>query len=363
MVYTLDSILSNPAFITAVINRAIVTLNNADSIDWQEYLTPEITNPDGTFKTFMGVTSAVTVGSFIDKNSGKRVRKRQSMVKGYGEVAPLGESYQMDNDRLDRLQILVETLNRLGNQQAMNDIVNFLTDDFRQCVLAPHKRIDLMLNELKFNGQSTSQSQVADDAVNVQTITLPYTEGKNKFTPTAGAKDKFLSYIDSLIPILRSNGSDATIMEMNRATFRKFIVGCKEFSTTFKSKFGAYEINSGNLTGVEIFNRLFSDLSIPLTVRLKDVYLRGANGQMINAVPDNKIALLPNETIGYLRWRTPYEVSDPIPSKTYTQQENGLFIATERNKEGRFIEYGAEWIPDVNKANRMGLLDLTAFAE
>ena len=344
-----------------VINRAMVTLTDADRIDWMDYLTPEQANPDGTFKTYIGNVTAVVVGSFIDKNSNKPIRKRPAMSRGYGEVGALGESYQMDNDRLDRLRTLVDTLNRLQNQESMEAVVNFLVDDFRQCVLAPNKRMDLMLNDLKFTGKAEARSKVDQDGVKIQTITLPFKEGKNKFTPGADQKNKFLSYLEGIIPAMRQSGVDAVIMEMNRATFRNYIVGCEEFAKSFIAKYGSAQFNPGSLASPEMFNQLFETLQIPFRVRLKDVYIKRQDGTSINVVPNEKICILPNERIGYLRWRTPYELSDQIPGKTYTEQGNGLFVATRRTDEGRFTEYGAEWIVDVNQANRMAIIDISAF--
>ena len=359
MVYTIDSILSNPAFINAVINRTMVTLTGVDTVDWLNYLEAKGTNPDGTFKTYIGNTTAVVVGSFIDRYSEKPIRKRQAMQKGYGEVGVLGESYQMDNARLEELQVLVNTLNTLQNETAMEAVVNFLVDDFRQCILAPNKRVDLLLNDLKFTGKAEMRSKVDDDGVKIQTINLPFHKDKNLFTPASSAKATFLSYIDSIIPILRANGSDATIMEMNRSTFRKYIVGCDEFAKTFIAKYGTAQFNAGALASPDMFNQLFETLQIPFKIRLKDVYVKLQDGSSINSVPDGKISLLPEEKIGFLRNRKPYELSDRIPGKTYTEQPNGLFVATQRTAEGRFTEYGAEWMVDINKSNRMGLIDLS----
>ncbi|MBR5043007.1 MAG: hypothetical protein IKX67_07175 [Bacteroidales bacterium] len=363
MVYTIDSILANPVFMTIVINRAMVTLSDTDRVDWPEYLDPLPANPDGTFKTYSGNQTAVIVGSFIDRNANKPVRKRRSMTKGYGEVGSLGESYQMDNDRLDRLQVLVDTLNRLGRQEDMEAVINFLVDDFRQCALAPEKRMDLMLNDLKFTGEASIRSKVDDNGVKINTITLPFKTGKNKIVPIASDKNKFFSLLINAIPTLRQYGCDATILEMNRFTFTNAILACAEFKDFFRSKVSNVEIDaSTKLLPPSIVNNVFESLQIPYRIKLKDVYITKQDGTAFNAVPNWAISLLPTGKIGNLRHRRPYELSDRIPTKAYTERDNGLFIATERTKEGRFMEYGCDWIVDVNQSNRMGLIDCSAFA-
>ncbi|MBQ3765899.1 MAG: hypothetical protein II874_04100 [Bacteroidales bacterium] len=362
MIYTIDNILANPVFMNVVINRALVTLTDQDRIDWPDYLDPLPTNPDGTFKTFSGNQTAVIIGSFIDKNANKPVRKRHAMAKGQGEVGSLGEAYQMDNDRLDRLQELVETLNRLGRQEDMEAVVNFLVDDFRQCALAPHKRMDLMLNDLKFSGQASVRSKADENGVKINTITLPFKTGKNKLVPVAGNKSTFISYLINAIPTLRLAGCDATIMEMNRFTFTKCILGCQEFKDNFLTKVANFEVgHSISLISPNIVNDVFASLQIPYRIKLKEVYINMQDGSAINAVPNYKISLLPGEKIGNLRHHTPYELKDRIPGKAYTEQDYGMFIATERTKEGRFMEYGCDWIVDINRSNRMGLIDCSAF--
>lgn len=363
MVYTIDSILSNPVFMNTVISRAMVTLTDADRIDWPDYLDPMGTNPDGTFKTYTGNVSSVIIGSFIDRNANKPVRKRHAMSKGQGEVGSLGESYQMDNDRLARLQELIDTLNALGRQEDMDAVVSFLVDDFRQCVLAPNKRMDLMLNDLKFLGKAEVRSKADENGVKINAITLPFKKGRNLLAPEASVKNTFFSYLMGSLTSLRQAGCDATTMEMNRFTFTKYIAGCKEFKENFLAKVSSFEVGvSTALISPDIVNAVFQSLQIPYRIRLKDVYITMQDGSVVNAVPDKRISLLPEGKIGYLRHHRPYELGDRIPTKSYTEQGNDLFIATERTKEGRFMEYGCEWIVDVNRSNRMGIIDLTAFA-
>jgi hypothetical protein len=59
-----------------------------------------------------------------------------------------------------------------------------------------------------------------------------------------------------------------------------------------------------------------------------------------------------------MRWHTPYEVTDPIPNKVYTRSEGGMYISNVRTEEGRFLEYGCEWIPEIQAPNKITILDL-----
>lgn len=362
MVYTIDSLLSNPVFLNVVINRALVTVADADRIDWTDYLQPLGTNPDGTFKTYSGTVQHVIIGSFIDKNSNKPIRKRHALAKGQGEVGSLGESYQMDNDRLQHLQELIDTLNQTGQQTEMEAVINYLVDDFRQCVLAPHKRMDLMLNDLKFTGKAELRSKADENGVKINKIELPFVKGKNKLVPTADDQKSFVSFLLNAVPTLRQAGCGATVMEMNAFTFRKYIAGCAEFQSNFINKVSNFEVGASQaLISPAIVNNVFTALEIPFRIRLKEVYINMQDGQAINAVPNKAISLLPEGFIGNLRHHRPYELTDKIPGKSYTEQGNDLFVATERTKEGRFMEYGCDWIVDLDRYSQMGLIDLSAF--
>ena len=358
MIYTIESLLTNPGTIKAVIDRLEVQATEADKIQWKDYLTPKQANPDGTFKTFVGTQTAVIVGSIIDKYANKPIRKRHPLAQGFGEVAALGEAYQMDNARLEQLQILIDTYNQRGEKAVAEEIVSFLVDDMRQCYLAPHKRMDLMLADLKYKGEAETESNVDMEGVKIEKITLPVT----KLTPASGNQTKFISYLANQIESLRAQGKDIAVLEMSRATFATYIVGCSEFKDTFVSKFGSFEFKSGGLATPAMANDLFAALQIPAVIKIKQEYISKQNGVSANIVPDKKIAMLPNEKLGNLRWKKPYELTDHIPQKTYSERENGLFIATQRTEEGRFVEYGCEWIVEIDKPNRMAIMDLKNFS-
>ena len=73
---------------------------------------------------------------------------------------------------------------------------------------------------------------------------------------------------------------------------------------------------------------------------------------------DNRISLFTTPKQGKMRWHTPYEITDPVPGKTYTRSEGGMYISNIRTDEGRFMEYGAEWIPEFTSPNKIVIFDL-----
>ena len=83
-----------------------------------------------------------------------------------------------------------------------------------------------------------------------------------------------------------------------------------------------------------------------------------SDGTFKQVFKDNRISLFTTPKQGKMRWHTPYEITDPVPGKTYTRSEGGMYISNIRTDEGRFMEYGAEWIPEFTSPNKIVIFDL-----
>lgn len=354
MLLTIESLLKEPAKVQAVIDRLGVQLRGEDNIVWKNYLDPKRANPDGTFKTYSGTATGVFAGSIIDKNAGKPLHKRRGMKYGYGEVAYLGDKFQMDNDRLSELQVLIDTFNEKGDAATVNEIVNFLVDDYRECVLAPHKRMDLMLLDLMFKGESEISTTIGKDRVKINKIVLPLEKTDANDAAGGYPTNLLLTFLDNTISGWRSNGRDASILQMNRATFN-LLAASNDFSENFVVKFGSYE-RTGMITP-EMGNALLEAVAMPFRIKVINEYIEGTS-----AVPNGYISAIPNAKLGNLRWVKPYELVDKIPGKNYTELDYGHYIASSRDEEGRYMEYGAAMIVDIDKPDRMGLIKISKSA-
>ena len=370
MLLTIDSLLNSPKFLKAVIDRSVVTMGELDKVFWKDYLVYERTNPDGSFKTYMGTQGGGIAGTVIDRYAGKPVRKRHALTRGFGEGACLGDAYQMDNTRLERLTWLIEEYNTLSIQSSntdaisakMDEIVNFLVDDVRQCMLAPMKRLDIMLGDLRFNGSTKVNGKANKQGVSVDTVKLPI----YKKVAASADKDNILSWLENeFVDKVRSKGMIFATAEMNRHTFNKRIASSKEFQSKFTMKFGDMEFNTGGIVTPDMVNRLIESVGMPWRIRIKDEYIQTSESEMVNAVPDDKISFLPmmadNTKLGFMRWKKPYEMTDKVnDGRAYQEIEDGRgFISSKRTDEGRFMEYGFEAIPDINIPNKMAIADLS----
>ena len=116
----------------------------------------------------------------------------------------LGDAYQMSIDRLSELQDLIDKFNAAkpaDQKAAMEEIVNFLADDYRQITLAAHKRMDIIVGALLMLGEATvynKDAAITSGQTNnkLLEITLPF----NFIKPKSGdvvvdGKNMFISYL------------------------------------------------------------------------------------------------------------------------------------------------------------------------
>ena len=88
--------------------------------------------------------------------------------------------------------------------------------------------------------------------------------------------------------------------------------------------------------------------------------MKEQNGKNVQVYADGHITLLPHDKVGYMRYHTPYEQTDPVPGMTYTPTGDGdMLVAANRDHNGRYLEYTAEWIPQIADPTLITTLDLT----
>lgn len=155
MFLTIQTLFDDANIVSAIIRR--VNQTRTDTIYWQQYLTfRRVTTR--VFKDYIGSVTGVLAGSINSRFGEKPIRERRNIGSGYGEIAYLGDAYQMSIDRLSELQDLIDKFNAAkpaDQKAAMEEIVNFLADDYRQITLAAHKRMDIIVGALLMLGEAT----------------------------------------------------------------------------------------------------------------------------------------------------------------------------------------------------------------
>lgn len=364
MMLTIQTLFNDANIVNSVINRVLQT--RKDTIYWQQYLDFRRTTTR-VFKDYIGVVTGVMAGSINSQFGEKPIRERRNIGSGYGEVAYLGDAYQMSIDRLSDLQDLIDKFNaaKTADQaMALNEIVNFIADDYRQVSLAAHKRMDLVVGSLLMTGNAIVKNKdnvnESLDAPALLDIALPF-----KFiTPSKAdvivdTKNKFISYLMNKLQEIAPDYGVFQKLVMSRKTFIKNIIGSSEFGDTFRQTLGQNQMYlSTNLITSQVASQVFQGVGLP-AIEIKDDYVKDQNGVNKQVYADNRITCLPSEKIGYMRWHTPYESTDPVSGRTYRPADGGMLISNYRDNKGRYMEYTAEWIPQISNPNMIVNFDLS----
>ena len=227
MQLTIQTLFNDPNIVSAVIDRTLQT--RQDAIYWQQYLDFRNTTTR-VWKSYFGAVTGVMAGSINSRYGKKPIRERQNMGYGYGEIAYLGDAYQLSVDRLSELQDLIDKFNAAktaDQKMALNEIIAFIQDDYRQVLLAAHKRMDLVFGSLLMTASATVKNK--DNRTDANTpdlldITLPF----NTITPTAAGgvdKTKFITYLMNTLNSIAPQYGKYMKLVMSRATFVKNIIG------------------------------------------------------------------------------------------------------------------------------------------
>lgn len=358
MMLTIETLFNDANILSAIIRR--VTQTRKDAIYWIQYLDFRRTTTR-VFKDYIGSVTGVMAGSINSRYGEKPIRERRNIGYGYCEIAYLGDRYQISIDRLSDLQDLIDKYNAAkttDQNTALNEIVNFIYDDFRQVMLAAHKRMDLVVGSLLMEGKATVKNKDNRDDVNtpdVLEIELPF-----KFiTPVADVKTKFITYLQEQVNTLKADYGTFSKMIMTRATFIKNIVGSSEFGDKYKQVLGSNQMYlSTGLLNSALASEVFTGIGLP-AIEIKEDYVKDQTGKNQAVYADERITLLPQDKIGYMRFHTPYEATDPVPGRTYTQADGNMLISQVRDNNGRYLEYTAEWIPQISNPTEIVNFDLS----
>ena len=321
MMLTIHTLFNDPNIVNAVIQRVLQT--RKDAIYWQQYLDFRRTTTR-VFKDYIGTVTGVMAGSINSRYGAKPIRERKEIGSGYGEIAYLGDRYQISIDRLSDLQDLVDKYNaaKTADQvQAMRDIVDFIYDDYRQVLLAAHKRMDIVVGSLLMTGKATVKNKDDNAAgVDLLNIELPF----KVITPTSGDKTNFITYLQQQINALAPDYGVFPKMIMSRGTFIKNIIGSAEFGDKFKMQLSGNEmyLSTGLITS-QLASQVFTGIGLP-AIEIKEDYVKDQTGKNVAIYADDRITLLPQDRIGYMRWHTPYEATDPTPGRNYSGADGGM---------------------------------------
>lgn len=352
---TIQTLFNDPAIVNAVIDRVLQT--RLDTIYWQQYGKFRETKTR-VFKTYLGTVTGVVAGSIIGKNDQKPLRERRTLGSGVTEIAYLGDRYQMDVERMSELQDILDKFNAANTadqRTILDEIISFIVDDYRQVLLAPHKRMDIVVPELLMTGKAEVHLADNKEGISLLDISLPF----HFIKPEAAVKDTFITFLQEQIAALRAKYGVFSKMIMSRGTFYKRIVGSKEFGETFKMILGNNQFYvGGGLITSQMASQVFTGIGLP-AIEIKEDYVEMQDGTNKQLYADDRITLLYNDNVLEMRHHKPYVMTDPVPGRNYSSSDGQMSICNYRDEEGRYMEYTAEWIPEFKAPNKIVNFDLS----
>lgn len=354
---TIQTLFTDPNIVGAVIDR--VLQQRLDTIYWKQY-GDFLETKQRVFKTYLGTVTGVVAGSIIGKNDQKPIRERRNLGSGYTEIAYLGDRYQMDIDRLSDLQDILDKFNEANTadqRTILNEIIDFIMDDYRQILLAPHKAMDIVVGELLMTGKAAVHMADNKENLKVLDIELPF----HYITPDVAEKNKFISYLQSIIEQLKARYGVFQKMVMSRASFNKHIIGASEFGDKFKMILGEKQMYlSAGLITSPLASQVFQGIGLP-AIEIKEDYVENKDGVNVQVYGDDRITLLKEDKVMRMRHHRPYVTTDPVPGRNYSSAEGQMSVCNYRDEEGRYMEYTAEWVPEFTAPNKIVNIDLKNF--
>ena len=144
MMLTIHTLFNDPNIVNAVIQRVLKT--RKDTIYWQQYLGFRRTTTR-VFKDYIGQVTGVMAGSINSRYGEKPIRERRNIGSGYGEIAYLGDRYQISIDRLSDLQDLIDKYNAAKPE----DLLDALKELQEKCGVANLKMSDYGISPDEFH--------------------------------------------------------------------------------------------------------------------------------------------------------------------------------------------------------------------
>ena len=353
MVFTLETLFQEPRIVNAIIDRTMQKYQ--DKINWKRYLDPhESLSP--TFQTYFGVTAQTVVGSMIDPHARKPLRQRRGVRKGVGSIGTFGDAYQISEDRLDLLLELINKFNATQSQSALNEIIEFITDDYRDALLAPMHAIDKMLGEARSLGFFNVQLLGTD----AEQVVLPV----QKVTASKEAVGSCISFYRNLLESQSDIGNEFAVCQMTSKTFYDKVVNSSEFKNTFTMKFGSFEVGPTNLISVAKVNEMLVGAGIDVPIEIVKERVTLADGKTYKAFADNAMCLLPEGKLGKVEFYKSSKWAQNVPGHTRSQAEGGMILLDSYvTSEGNFMEYQMNAALNLAMPHKMCVVDLAASAE
>ena len=328
---------------------------------WSKYLTDKFTlNLD--WRAIQGVMENSPAASIIDFSSGKPIATRPTASKLSGELATMGNKYQMSKRELRELLELQDNIGKFGISST--DLVNFLFPDLKRATTGPHKTIDRLFLEAISNGEMTLTNVTNPKGV-VWNSALDWGIAKHKtqgavWTDPATATP--LADIRKVVEEWIDKGVEFKIMKMSRKTFNLMVA-----TTEFKNSF-SLELGSGNkkitalknqFLSVEAVNALMESIDLPMIEIINySIAIEKKDGSRTSVRPfaDNRVSFSVDNNYGDMLRTYCNEERKPNKAKSYAKSQNVLISKYADQDGNEYTESEFNAFPVLNVVKHIAIL-------
>lgn len=313
--------------------------------------------------------AAAMLGTVIDKNSPRPKRDMPSIGELSGTLARMGDEWQIDNDRLERLYYMEsryrDRAGTLSNEQKAVQyakIVKYLFNPYELAAIAPHRRILAQYLEGLSDGQITlTKTNNAGGVVWSAAIANGISKANLRSTDvvwstaTLATMDilSVLQYAEDTADaagktVIRHRVSKATAALITQSTQMKNLIGLQ---------FGKIKTATSPVLGIDMINEYLSVAGLaPVEVVNEKGILN--TGTSVSLFKDGRLVSQCAPQVAVLKVSDPLEALDPIPNKVYTSFNDNL-ISQWRNDQGRYVGYEMYAFPAFTGKNDVFILDVT----
>lgn len=333
--------------------------------EWKKEMDTDF-SVSGAFNEFVGEYAAAQAGSFIAKNADKPLREMPDLGSITGTISRLGDRWQLDNDRLDKLMQLEGRYRgrarNFSNEQKAAEwqkVLRFCFGMYEPAAIAPHKRLDLVF----YNGLSNGKYEVTlannPDGIqfelDLKIPTFKLRASDPLFSDTANSDP--VAVLQYFTLQMRAQGKMVTKYQMNFNTLQKILSSAK-IKAAFSVDVAKGRVSPSGIVSQEMVNDYFKVVGLP-PIEVVDVFvsLPGKDATAVNAFKDDRIVFRTGASVAKLMVKDALESKDPHPNKVYTVYEENL-ISSYRREEGRFVEYEMNALPVFNGKNEMAILKI-----
>ena len=353
---TLASLLSESKAFQFVMDNAVAQF---EAPIWSKYLTERF-SLSLDWRGILAVMENSPAASVIDFSSGKPIATRPTVSKINGELASLGNKYQMSKRQIRDLLELQDNVGKMGINVAT--LIDFLIPDVKRATVGPHKTIDRLLLEAMSTGVMTLTS--ANNPKGVIWNTALDWGIEQTFTDTAiwslanAATMKPIRNIKAKVKAGIAKGRKYTIASMSSTTF-DIMVGSTEFTDSFKTQLGQFTQVSNILLAPETVSVLFRGVGLPAIEIIDDpIQVEKADGTYATILPfaDGRVNFRVDNNVGELLYTYANEQRRPVAGKSYATAMNVLVSKYSDNDGNEFTEGEFNAFPVINAASTMSIM-------